>query len=317
MDVQAFAERLFSRDDFLIITHARPDGDTAGSAYALCRGLRAAGKTAFILENPDMTARYVFLYQGLEPPPGFDAKTIVCVDIASPGMLHDTQRHYEDHIDFAVDHHTQTDLKARYVLADPGASAAGQLVYAVLKAYGSPLDAEMLKGLYIAVATDTGCFRYSNTSAPAHHIAAEAISAGVDIYALNRVFFEVISHAAYELKKRVLNDMEFFFDRRAAVIILPLDLIAGIGAGTDDLEGLSEMPTTIDGVLVGLTVKQTLDGNSRVSVRTIGAVDAAALCRGFGGGGHAAAAGCTINAGVDEAKRMMLDAIAPLLKTTI
>ena len=108
--------------------------------------------------------------------------------------------------------------------------------------------------------------------------------------------------------------MEFHLGGKTAVIHLPLSLLNDLGATADDLEGISAIPTSIEGVEVGIALKETRDGECHVSVRTLGGVNAAEVCRRFGGGGHIPAAGCTIQGSIEEAKKLMLEVLEPLLK---
>ena len=155
------ARWLEERNDFLILTHRRPDGDTLGSAAVLCLGLRQKGKTAHILENPEATEKYAHLHRGLTQETAGENQTLVCVDTAAPGMLQ--MNASAEAISLRIDHHGTATSFTLWELVDATAGATGDIIYDVLMEMGVKLDKAMAEALYTAVSTDTGCFRYANT----------------------------------------------------------------------------------------------------------------------------------------------------------
>ena len=155
---------LAANDGFAILTHRRPDGDTLGSAVLLCRGLRQLGKAAYILENPEITPKYAPLHKGLTMPSMQEGDVLVAVDTASKGMLPEAFAHLADTIALRIDHHGTAESFTDWELVEPEAAACGEIVYAVLQELGVTLDEPMADVLYTAVSTDTGCFRYANTT---------------------------------------------------------------------------------------------------------------------------------------------------------
>ena len=171
LTIPEIAQALWEVSSVLILTHRRPDGDTAGSAAALCRGLRSLGKKAFILENPQLTERYRPYHRGLTCPAPIPGALVVSVDVAGREMLCKGAQTLP--VDLLLDHHgTNPGFAARGHI-DPSAGACGEIIYRVLTAMGLRLDRPTAEALYVAVSTDTGCFRYSNTTAHTHEAAAK------------------------------------------------------------------------------------------------------------------------------------------------
>ena len=175
LTIPEIAQALWEVSSVLILTHRRPDGDTAGSAAALCRGLRSLGKKAFILENPQLTERYRPYHRGLTCPAPIPGALVVSVDVAGREMLCKGAQTLP--VDLLLDHHgTNPGFAARGHI-DPSAGACGEIIYRVLTAMGLRLDRPTAEALYVAVSTDTGCFRYSNTTAHTLQVAAACLEA--------------------------------------------------------------------------------------------------------------------------------------------
>jgi len=303
------AAGFFQRGDgFCILTHRAPDGDTAGCAAALCRGLRALGKRAFVVENPQLTPRYAPLLEGLTAPAGDG--TPVSVDLASEGLLPDNMRAFAGRIQLAIDHHGSNTRFAAKSLIDSGAAACGEIVYALLRELGAPLDVPTAKALYTAIATDTGCFRFSNTTAGTLRVAADLYGAGIDAAALNRALFGVKSLRRLRLEARLTESMTMLADGRAAVCRLPLALCAELGLTEDDLDSIAGFPRSVEGVEVGITLREKAGGQIKISIRSGPSLNASRVCARLGGGGHPAAAGAVFSGSFGEALEALRDALA-------
>lgn len=293
----SMAQQMKADDQFLILTHRRPDGDTVCSAAALCLALRRLGKRAMICWNPEITDRlksYLTPYAGL--PEDDQAYAVVTVDVASESQLSDPAREYADRIDYIIDHHVANAMAARVAkIDDPTAAATGELIFGLIQAMQLPMDRELATLLYIALATDTSCFLFANTTAQTHEIAASCIREGIDLAALNHEFFEKKRRARIEIERMIYEEMQFFANDRIAAITVTQQMRRETGATEDDLDDLSSLPRKIEGVLAGVSAYEQPDGTTKISVRTNGAVDASAVCAAFGGGGHVGAAGCSLS----------------------
>lgn len=295
-------------DDVLILTHVRPDGDTVGCAAALCLGLRALGKQAYLLHNSGQTRTTAPYFQSLEAPEDFVPAKIVSTDIASLGLLPENAQRYRSKIDLAIDHHPSFERFGRANVLRPEAAACGEVIYDLLRELG-PVTAEMALPLYVAVSSDTGCFQYSNTTANSHRVAAALLDAGIDYRTVNQVFFRTKSRKRLELEGDMLANMEFYDGGRVVVLKVPVSLMERVGADETDAEDLSSLGGQIEGSDCAVTMRELRPDVWKFSVRTGPRVNASAVCALLGGGGHAAAAGCTVEAPLSEAKRIMLDAV--------
>lgn len=309
LTIREAAGLLRSFDHVLILTHLRPDGDTVGSAAALCAGLRALGKTAYLLPNPELTETTAPYFLPYAAPEGFQPEKMVSVDIATTDLFPENARPYAGRVDLAVDHHPSFERFGKHNYVRPSAAATGEIVYDLLAALG-PITAEMALPLYVAVSTDCGCFAYGNTTAHTHAVAAALLRTGADFHAVNKTFFRTKTRKRLALEAAMLSEIEYHDGGRIAVLAVPLSLIAQVHATETDAEDLSALGGQIQGVDCAVTMRELRPDVWKFSLRTGPRVNATRACALLGGGGHAAAAGCTVEAPFQEAKRRMLEAIA-------
>lgn len=309
LTVRQAAERLRAFDNVLVLTHLRPDGDTVGSAAALCAGLRALGKTAYLLPNPELTDKAAPYFRPYAAPEGFTPERVVSTDIATTALFPENAKPYAGRVDLAIDHHPSFEGFGRENVVRPSAAATGEIIYSILAALG-PITAEMALPLYVAVSTDCGCFAYGNTTARTHAVAAALLQTGIDFQAVNKTFFRTKSRKRLALEAAMLSGIEYHDQDRVAVLAVPLSLIAQVQATETDAEDLSALGGQIEGVDCAVTMRELRPDVWKFSLRTGPRVNATRACALLGGGGHAAAAGCTVEAPFQEAKRRMLEAIA-------
>ncbi|MBQ9979842.1 MAG: bifunctional oligoribonuclease/PAP phosphatase NrnA [Oscillospiraceae bacterium] len=309
LSVAQCAARLKQLDDILVIFHRRPDGDTIGSCAALALALEKMGKNVRIYPGHDITAKLTPFVEKFYPGEGFEPACRVTVDIASRQLFPEKSGLEDAEIALAIDHHPSNPNFANELCNDPGCAACGELVLDIIRAMDVEIDHDIALALYLAISTDTGCFRYSNTTAHSHRAAADMMEYGIDYAALNRSFFTEKSQARMRLEAAFMSTMTMHFDGRVAVAHLTPDMIAACGANGDDEEDIVGVIRAIEGVEAAVMVKQLADGGCKISLRTNKNLNATNICARFGGGGHAAAAGCSIDAGVEEAKELMLRAI--------
>lgn len=291
-----------------IITHVRPDGDTLGSAFALCHALERLGVDAHVVCDSEISPRYRFLTDGQARLREDCAGTVICVDIAAPSMA---GRYADDakDADIVIDHHYSNAGYGKACFVDASAAACGEIVLEIVSQLGA-IDKCIADCLYTAISTDTGCFVYANTTAATHAAAARLIEAGADVKTLNKLLFRTKSPAAIEIERRALESMEYFYDRQIVCMRIELDWIRELSASDDDMESISSVPAQIEGVKAAATFRRIDETRYKLSVRTNGEIDAAAVCRRFGGGGHKMAAGCTMTGSYDKLKQIMADSLA-------
>lgn len=303
------ASWLLAHDNFCILTHRNPDGDTIGCAVGLCRGLRSLGKTAHILRNPQFGPRYEPWYGGLlcEAPAADD--TIVSVDIASEALLPDNAQPLAGKIQLALDHHGSNTGFAACDCVEPDLAACGELIYGILRELNVELTADMASALYLAVSTDTGCFQYANTTADTLRVAAALMEAGCDAYPINKEFFGTKSIARLRLESRLTESLELLGGGKVAISYIPLSWMEELNLREEELDSISGFCRSVTGVKIGITIRQQAGGKQKVSLRTADCANASAICAHLGGGGHKAAAGATVTATYEEVRAMILDAL--------
>ena len=307
LNVQQMAQRLMTADNILILCHKNPDGDTIGCGSALYCALKALDKNVAVLCSDAIPNRYAFtnahMFKG-----EFEPQTVVAVDVASVQLFGENNgmTQFSRHVDLCIDHHAGNSGYADFTLLNGSAAAAAELLYEVINAMGVAITPHIADCLYTGLATDTGCFRFSSTTANTHIVAAKLIEAGCHVEELNTLLFDTKPRARMEAERIARNHLEYYLDGRCALIYLTRDEIRQSGVDPADLEELTSLPISIEGVKVGLTLRQQPGGSYRISVRTAKSVDACAIARRLGGGGHTRAAGCELLGDLENAKNAIL-----------
>jgi phosphoesterase RecJ-like protein len=316
---QAFAAALKPGQRVCLTTHVNPDGDGLGSEVGLIHLLRAQGIDA-VITNPSPTPpRFNFLFQEL---PGVDrtgeavkelrrADLIVVLDISDLtrlGMLIETVR--ERRVPVAcVDHHVSAGILPpgpRYV--DPEAAATGELIFEIARANGWPVTRQVARALYVAILTDTGGFRFSNTRPRTLRVAADLLETGVDP---EQIYLEVYARAPEgrpRLFAEALQTLVVEPEYGLAWVTVPPGAIERHGVSSDDLDGVVEFPRSIEGVRMALLFREIAQGRVKVSLRSVGDVDVAAFAKTYGGGGHTKAAGLSLTGSLAEVQTTVLRA---------
>lgn len=314
LNVQQMAEKLLAADNILILCHKNPDGDTVGCGSALYYALLALEKHAAVLCADPIPGRYAFtnprLFKG-----EFEPQIVVAVDVASVQLFGEGNGvpQYTRHVDLCIDHHAGNSGYAEFTLLDGSAAAAAELLYEVICAMRVEITPHIADCLYTGLSTDTGCFKFANTTARTHEIAAKLITAGASLVKLNNILFESKSRSRLAIERLALESLEYSFGGRCATVYLTKEQIAETGADGTDLEGITSLPRMIEGVEVGITIRQQPTGSYKVSVRTVTGVDASAICAHLGGGGHKQAAGCELLGSLDNAKAALLTEVEKAL----
>lgn len=310
-ELRQAAEFLLEHDNFEILTHAYPDGDTLGSGYALCLALQQLGKRARVIST-NIPKDFEFLTDGVQAQ-DFAAETIVSVDVADEKLLGSNEEKYSGKIQLCIDHHAINKVNAPLKCVCPNAAANCEILYELFKVMKVELTLQTAICLYTGIATDTGCFKYSNTTPHTLRIAADLIELGVDAPAINKVMFDTKTKKQISLEQEIYNSIEYYSDDRCAIIAATLDIQRKLGLGQDELEGLASIPRCIEGVLIGVTMREKEENVFKISVRTDRNVNAAEFCSQFGGGGHHEAAGCQIRGTLSEVKDMLKRAVDEVL----
>ena len=306
------ADFLQNHDHYAIVTHRRPDGDTLGSAAVLCRGLRQLGKTAHVLHNPEVTPKYTFLTEGLPKSAPEEGDTLICVDVASPGMLPAAFMPLQDKLVLRIDHHRNDTPFTENELVDPKCAACGQLIWRVLAQMGAFLDKDIATALYTAISTDTGCFRFANTQPETFRLAGSCAEYCDDLFKLNHTLFETNSLARLKIQGWMAQNARFLRGGTFCICPIPLAVEQELGVTEDDMENISGFPRTIEGVELAVTLRQENQQKVKLSVRCTPQWDASFICGKLGGGGHRGAAGASVEMTMAEAVDAVVDIIENL-----
>ena len=311
------ADLLKKADNILLLAHQYPDGDTLGSNFALCLALRSMGKRVRVLCGDPIPEKYDYMTAEV-PMPDFEPEYICALDVADPKLLGPAlQAEYGHRVDLCIDHHSTNVGYATHSCVDASCAAAAMVILRIIRLMGVVLTPAIATCIYTGIATDSGCFKYSNADAEAHRMAADCMDVGVPYEMINRVNFDMKSRARIELERLALDGMEFHHDGRVAMMTITNEMVEKSGADENDLEGLPPIPRQIEGVWVGITLRQKADGNYKISVRTGTHADASAICVLLGGGGHNRAAGCAVDGTLEEAKAAVLKAAEEALPRLI
>jgi len=306
------AQYLLSHDNYCILSHRRPDGDTIGSTAALCLGLRQLGKNAHVLYNAEISDRFQWLHEGLEKAEAQEGDTIVTVDVASPGMLPLAFQHLLGKIDLRIDHHSAATSFTDNELVDGSSASCAEVVWDVLELMGVTPDPTIAEAAYVGLSTDTGCFRYSNTTAHTFATAARCAEAGARVYELNQELFETNTLGRLKMQAWIVDNMKLLRGGEMAIIAIPKSKELEIGVTEDDMDNISSFPRTVAGVCMAATLRETADDGTKISIRAIPGYDATKVTVQFGGGGHKGAAGASLKMPLQEAAKAVEAAMLAL-----
>jgi len=303
ISVREAAELLLGLDNVLILTHRRPDGDTIGCGAALCLALRQLGRTAWVWPNEDAHGLFDPYFEGVLAPADFAPEAVVAVDTASLGMLPNGAARWKENILLCIDHHGSNERYAENLCLDKVAAACGELLYRVFLEMGVVPDSRIAMLLYMAISTDTGCFAYSNTTPDTHAITAELLKIGFDLAWVNKRHFRTKSLKRLLLEGRLVQEMELLQGGSLVFVYIPLALREELALAEEDLEDIAAFIGQVEGVSHSVTFRELAGGDWKLSVRTDNRLlNASSVCALMGGGGHNAAAGCTIPGPVGRAR---------------
>ena len=308
IDFERAVELLKGNNNFLVLTHANPDGDTIGGGLALVYALRKAGKRARLINNDEIPQKYSYLFENMQED-DFCEEFIVSVDVAEKKLLgSELTEKYGDKVDLGIDHHSSSKLFAKETYTETDSASACEVVYLLIKAMGVEINKDIANCLFTGCSTDTGCFKYANVTARTHLIAAELISAGAENGKINAKMFDSKTKSSIMLEKMCLNRLKFFADGKVALITVTKEMFEETGAVKSDLDIIKPLTRQIEGVKIGVTIKY--EGNAiGVSIRSNEDYDASEICKHFGGGGHIRAAGCEFREPIEEVEKKVISYI--------
>jgi phosphoesterase RecJ-like protein len=318
---EAFAplQRLVdSHERFLVISHLRPDGDAYGSTLGLGLALRGLGKEVKVVNADGMAPLFGFLpgSETLQPTTDFTPEAdrlVIAVDCADRRRLGSAFDKWGRTPDVNIDHHVSNSGYAALNVIDAAAPATAQLLFEIIRALRWPLNAGVASNLYVGLMTDTGCFRYRQTTARTFAVAGELVEAGADPTALSESCYQSFRPERLLLLREVLNALHFREDGKVAWFHLTPETYARSGATPDETEGLIEYLQSVRSVEVAFVLEAMADGLSRASLRSRGTVDVNRICGELGGGGHRLAAGLRTKLPLPDLQARLLQLIAEQL----
>lgn len=312
IDVKECADILKSKDNILILTHAHPDGDTLGCGFGLCRALMKMGKRVRVINADEIPKKYDYLYKDIVFE-NFKEDFVVAVDVATENLLGKLSEIYGGKINLCIDHHgTNTEYAEKLLLETT--AAACETIYKVILELGVKIDKKTAACLYTGISTDTGCFRYASSTPSTYRIAADLIEKGADNGFINRLMFETKTKTYARLEKLAIEGMRLYCNERVAVITVTQEMYAKTGSNEQETEALAPLTRQIEGVEVGITIREKEDGTCKASLRTFDKVNAAELAKCFGGGGHPQAAACRFDCGVEKAAGLLIEKCGEILE---
>lgn len=309
IDVKSAAKLIEDNNNFLILCHKFPDGDTLGCASALSEALKQMGKNVKIFKPTSTKQRLEFLLNGLcGNSENFEEKFIIAVDVADVKLLEEPCQKYKDKINLCIDHHASNKLFAKNLLLDKNASAACEIIFNLLKELKVNFNKKIINALYTGISTDTGCFMYSNVTPNTFEIAAKLLQMGAEAAKINKIMFDTKSLARVKLEAILYSNLETYFNGKCTLAYVTQEIIEKTQATEDDLDGLASLPRKIEGTEVSIYLREK-ENYFKASIRTNGKINANAICEKLGGGGHICAAGCELPNNLKVAKEMILKAV--------
>ena len=300
------AERIY------IFPHENPDGDAVGSTAALCSMLLDMGKEAVVLIDGELPGNLSFMDDDMFVIPNDDIEApdvSVAVDCNEPSRFPKLGKIFlSADTSVSIDHHLLNETFCDLNYVDPGASAAGELIFALMKAMDHVPSKREAEYLFAAITTDTGNFQYSNTTKRTHEIVCELYDSGIDVSGISTALYENESPEKLALIGTAVEKMQFFDDGRIAMTRITQKMLEDTGAVMSDSEPVVARLRTVAGVEIALVFKEKEAGKTSVSMRSKSYADVHKVASSLGGGGHMRASGCTLDMDIDSAVSKVLEA---------
>ncbi|EXX92140.1 DHH family phosphoesterase [Paenibacillus darwinianus] len=307
-------------DDYLVVSHVQPDGDAVSSTVIIHWLLEKLGKRAVLVNEGRIPPRLQYLRSSefivnlSENKPERTFSRIVTVDCADFRRVGRAEELFSaEYALLNIDHHPTNDAFGSTNLLRFDAAATAEILFDLIEHAGIPLDVEVATAIYTGLLTDTGGFRYSNTTAHVMAIASRLLDAGVNGFGLADHLLEQMSLPQLRVLQRGLSRLALSEDGRIGWLYIEPSDMAETGAAGEDLEGLVNYARNIEGVEVGMLFKVTESGEVKVSLRSAGAADVAAIAQSFGGGGHVRAAGCRVDGPIGDAMTAVVGSVRKAL----
>jgi phosphoesterase RecJ-like protein len=312
-EYRAIADLIKKSNSFIVASHIDPDGDAIGSQLAIWSILKRLDKSVKVVSEDPVPDTYTFLEGSeevissrVEP-----ADVAIVVDSAALhriGWVSELVGQCSTVVN--IDHHASNHNFGDINLVVTGAGAAGEVIYNLSQEMGVELRPNEAEALYVALLSDTGCFRFPNTTSATLRVAADLVDAGVSPYHAGSEIFWKRSEGGLKLLSRALGSIQLSNDGNVATMDITRRMYEETGASPRESEGFANYPRSIKGVKVGVLIRETRDGHFRVSLRSREEFPIAEVAKSFGGGGHPTAAGCRMDGDLESVKTRLRDRIA-------
>jgi phosphoesterase RecJ-like protein len=311
MILDKIIEALEKAEKIVILPHISADGDAIGSCLALAAALEGMGKKVKVVLEEDIP----FIYRFLPRQELAEVYTVaensydvaVALDTGDLGRLGSRKELFErGNITVNIDHHSTNSEFAFYNFVQPSSSAVGEIVYQMIKMMGIDLEQDTATCLYTAIATDTGGFRFSNTTSLTHQIIADLINSGAVVADISQKVFDTVSYQKVRLMGLAIGTLELLEKGRVSVISVTPEMMKEAGAAEEDCDGIVNLGRNIRGVEVALMLRQWENNEVKVNLRSNTGFDVASLAALYAGGGHKKAAGCIVRGSLPEVKKKLL-----------
>ncbi|MFQ6041032.1 MAG: bifunctional oligoribonuclease/PAP phosphatase NrnA [Candidatus Poribacteria bacterium] len=302
---------IYNHHKFAISTHINPDGDAIGAQLGLYSFLQELGKQVWVVNTDPVPYGYAFLPFAdviSSSSPAESVEILIVVDAGNLTRIGDdlAKTLLPQKAIINIDHHVTNDRFGQYNWVDPSASASSELIYKLLKRHGMNIGRKRAICLYTGIMTDTGSFRFSNTTPAAHRIAAELISEGASADEIYRFVYESLPPSRVKLLGLVLSTLQLSSDKKIAWTRVTQNMYERTGTKQEDTETFIDHVKSINTVEVALFFVELKGGKTKVSFRSKNEFDVSKIAIKFGGGGHQRAAGCTVKAPIDETEKIIL-----------
>jgi bifunctional oligoribonuclease and PAP phosphatase NrnA len=305
------------KDDFLLTTHVNPDGDGLGAQSALYLALKKIGKRVRVVNRDPVPRCYRWLpYQSAVEVSDAVPPHQVCIvlDAGDLARVREGARRDQYQSIMNIDHHRSNTLYGDLNWIDPLSPATGEMVHRLIRALGIPFDKDIAESVYTSLVTDTGAFKYSNTTPQSHRLAAELMEEGAEVSKVCDRIFANVTRSALELLRLALVRLTTRENGRVGVMILSRDDFKKSGADDEDTENLVDFVRKLEGVEVAVFLKEREDGRYRLSLRSRNHVDVAEVAAVFGGGGHKFSAGAVLDGPATEAVERVVEVVTKSLR---
>lgn len=307
-------------DEFLVVSHIQPDGDATGSLVAMGEILSGLGKKAVLVNESNTPSRFSYLggYHQIvdisRTPLTKKYRRLIAVDCADWERIGKVAEAVDQQAEILnIDHHPTNDQFGQYRLIRPDASSTCEVIFDWLRDVELQLTPALAEALYTGYLTDTGGFRYSNTSAKVLMDASILVQAGAHPHKIAERALESTTFAHLKLLSQALSRLELLFDGQVALLTIPQSLLQETSANKEDSDGLVNYGRNIEGVEVAVLIRETPEG-TKVSFRSKERVDVSLIAQEMGGGGHLRASGAQLAMGLEEARRIIEERLAPFFR---